>query len=69
MTEQTTWTEQDEKDASDTFSLAHDALDRMRRACKRGTGCHLTADMISALEVTVVGSLWNDAHGEAKDKS
>ena len=41
-------------------NAAQDALNRMRRAAERGTGCHLTADMIAALEVTVVGSLWDE---------
>jgi hypothetical protein len=37
---------------------AQDALDRMRRAHQRGTGCHLTAEMIQELSVTVVGAMW-----------
>ena len=37
---------------------AHDALNRMRRAAERGTGCHLTAEMVQALSVTVIGSMW-----------
>jgi len=38
---------------------AHDALDRMRRAFSRSTGCHLTAEMISALNVTIIGQMWD----------
>lgn len=34
---------------------AHDALDRMERARKRGTGCCLTAEMIAALALTFLG--------------
>ena len=40
------------------FSQAHDALNRMKRAHQRGTGCHLTAEMIHSLSVTVIGSMW-----------
>lgn len=47
-------------DDKGVFSEAHAALDRMRRAHKRGTGCHLTAEMIDELSLTVVGSLWDD---------
>lgn len=46
---------------SDTFSPAHDALDRMRRAAERGTGCHLTAEMIQSLAVSSIGQMWNEA--------
>lgn len=42
------------------FDEAHDALERMRRAFERGTGCHLTASMINCLSVTVIGSMWNE---------
>ena len=45
----------------DAISAAHDALDRMRLAAERGTGCRLTATMIQALSVTSIGQLWNDA--------
>ena len=37
-----------------------DALDRMKRAYERGTGCHLTADMVRALGVSVVGQAWSE---------
>jgi len=37
---------------------AHKALDRMRRAEQRGTGCHLTADMIQSLSLTSIGQIW-----------
>ena len=40
--------------------LAHDALNRMARASRRGTGCHLTADMIAALERTFLGEVWSE---------
>lgn len=42
------------------LDLAHDALDRMKRAYDRGTGCHLTAEMIAALNITFLGEVWND---------
>lgn len=37
---------------------AHDALNRMYRAHKRGTGCHLTAAMIESLSLTNLGEVW-----------
>lgn len=39
-------------------NLIQDAINRMRRAYERGTGCHLTADMISAMETSIFGSIW-----------
>lgn len=38
---------------------AQDALNRMARAEKRGTGCYLTADMIRSLGITIFGETWN----------
>jgi hypothetical protein len=37
---------------------AQDALNRMRRAADRGTGCHLTAEMIASLHLTKIGQYW-----------
>jgi len=37
---------------------AQDALNRMRRAHARGSGCHLTAEMISSLSLTHIGEAW-----------
>ena len=39
-------------------ALVHDALNRMNRAHERGTGCHLTREMIEALSVTFMGEVW-----------
>lgn len=39
---------------------AHEALDRMRRASRRGTGCHLTAEMIRSLGLTSIGQIWTE---------
>lgn len=36
---------------------AQDALNRLSRAMRRGTGCHLTADMVSGLSITLVGEI------------
>ena len=36
-----------------------DALNRMKRASERGTGCHLTAEMIQNMKVTIIGDLWS----------
>ena len=41
-----------------TFDPAQDALNRMRRAALRGTGCHLTAAMIESLSRTMLGETW-----------
>lgn len=37
---------------------AQDALNRMKRASHRGTGCYLTAQMIQSLQVTQIGEMW-----------
>ena len=37
---------------------AQDALNKMARACKRGTGCHLTREEIQSLNLTTIGELW-----------
>ena len=42
------------------FDGAHDALNRMRRAQVRGTGCHLTADMIQSLYISFLGEVWGE---------
>lgn len=46
------------------FRGAHDALDRMKRAHDRGTGCRLTAEMIDSLSVTFVGQMWHEERTE-----
>ena len=38
----------------------HDALNRMKRAHERGTGCNLTAEMIQALGVTFLAERWDE---------
>jgi len=47
------------------LSSAHDALNRMRRAHDRGTGCHLTAEMIQSLALSLVGQIWAEADPRA----
>ena len=45
----------------DSFlDASQDALNRMRRASHRGTGCHLTKEMIDSLELTVIGEMWKE---------
>ena len=39
---------------------AQDALNRMARAYQRGTGCHLTAEMIQSLALTTIGAIWSE---------
>lgn len=46
---------------------AQDALDRMARAEKRGTGCYLTADMIKDLSLTTIGELWSRERPDSDD--
>lgn len=41
-------------------SGTHDALNRMRRAYERGTGCHLTAEMIQSMSVSIFGQMWSE---------
>jgi hypothetical protein len=40
---------------------AQDALNKLYRATKCGTGCHLSADEVFALSLTRFGELWSDA--------
>ena len=40
------------------FDGAQDALNRMKRAHQRGTGCHLTARMLQSLYVSFMGEMW-----------
>lgn len=37
---------------------AHDALNRMRCAAERGTGCRLTTEIADGLSRTIVGQVW-----------
>ncbi len=48
----------DYEEFDQALRCSHDALNRMRRAAERGTGCHLTAEMIQSLSLTIVGSMW-----------
>ena len=46
------------------LNAAQDALDRMRRAHQRGTGCRLTPQMIDSLAVTHIGEMWEEDRPE-----
>ena len=46
------------EDLSDVEGWAQDALNKLRRAEKHGTGCHLSADEVFALGLTRFGELW-----------
>lgn len=48
----------DEQEEVFEFALAQQALDRMKRAYERGTGCLLTREMIQELNLTVIGEMW-----------
>jgi len=48
----------DRSEFHESVGAAHEAFDRMKRAFRRGTGCHLTAQMIDSLQVTIVGQMW-----------
>jgi hypothetical protein len=41
-------------------AAAQDAFNRMRRAHERGTGCHLTAEMIAGLAMTQIAEIWSE---------
>lgn len=47
---------------------AEDALNRMRRASHRGTGCYLTADMIKGLSRTFIAETWEEDDPREEDK-
>jgi hypothetical protein len=44
----------------ETAGWAHDALNKLKRASKRNTGCHLSANEVFALSLTRIGELWDD---------
>lgn len=52
------------EEIEDVCEGAQDALDRMKRAFERGTGCHLTAAMLHSLSVTIVGQMWAEDRPE-----
>lgn len=54
-------TEADKQAVRDAGNAQQNAFNRMKRAYDRGTGCHLSADMITALSVTIIGSIWDEA--------
>jgi hypothetical protein len=37
-----------------------DALNRMKRASNRGTGCYLTAEMVAGLGLTFIAEAWEE---------
>lgn len=43
----------------DPLDAAQDALNKMRRAHLRGTGCHLSAEEIASLALSTIGELWS----------
>lgn len=45
---------------ADVLDGANDALNRMRRAHDRNTGCHLTAEMVASLGVTFLAQIWSE---------
>lgn len=45
----------------DALNGAQDALNRLKRAHERGTGCHLTAEMVGSLSLTFLGEAWHEA--------
>lgn len=54
--------------SEEAFDAAQEALNRMRRASKRGTGCHLTAEMIACLSVTKIAEIWEQPDPRAVEK-
>jgi hypothetical protein len=47
-------------DGENVWPIIHDALNRMKRAHDRGTGCHLTPDMIRALGLSMLAEAWSE---------
>jgi hypothetical protein len=39
---------------------AQDAISKLCRAEKRGTGCRLTAQEVQSLALTSIGQMWNE---------
>jgi hypothetical protein len=39
--------------------VVHDALNRMKAACDKGTGVRLSALELKCLSLTLIGELWN----------
>lgn len=55
------FTEPDWRDASArTLKLQGAALQRMKRAYDRGTGCTLSAEMLAALACSTIGEWWEN---------
>lgn len=46
--------------SNDDYQIGQDALDRMKRAHSRRTGCYLTAEMVAQLGLTVIGQMWEE---------
>jgi hypothetical protein len=44
----------------DNLKEANKALNRMRRANERMTGCRLTPEMIAGLAITSIGQMWEE---------
>lgn len=44
--------------SNDVLDGAHDALNKMQRAHRRGTGTHLTREEVQSLALTIIGDLW-----------
>lgn len=49
-----------------TIEDAEDALDRMARAERRGTGCYLTPAMIAGLSLTQIGAYWHQDRSKSR---
>lgn len=49
-----------ERQESEDANLQGQALRRMRRASERGTGCHLTAEMIQAFSSSTLAEWWSN---------
>ncbi len=52
---------------ADNLDAAHDAFNRMRQASESGTGCRLTAEMIQALSVSIIGQMWSEDDPRSKE--
>jgi hypothetical protein len=52
------FSESQERGEVSGLDAAQDALNRMRRAHRRGTGCLLTAEMVASLAISMIGEIW-----------
>lgn len=58
----------DDLPIDDELHAAQNALNRLRRAYERGTGCRLTAEMVAELYLTRFGETWEQSDPRSQPK-